>query len=82
MDLARVVDPAKDPHHWGAATRPSTVHIVGTGVTPTLMDLQLSALHVLSWANAVLHKDVRWIVLHCCDIMCIGKRGDVKGSWR
>jgi hypothetical protein len=73
MDLARIVDLADNPCCWGASTCPSVVHIVGVGVTSTLMDLPLSALHVLSQADAVLHKDVWWIVLDCCNIVCVGK---------
>ncbi len=88
-DLARIVDPAEDPRRRGAATRPSMVHIVGTGLTPTLMDLPLSALRLLSRADAVLHdslglppEEVRRIVPDHCDIVCVGKRGDAEGSWR
>jgi hypothetical protein len=80
MDLTRIVNPADNPRCWGAATHPSMVHIVGTGVTPTLMDLPLSALQVLS--RLVLYKDMQWIVLDCCNIVCVGKHGDAKESWR
>jgi hypothetical protein len=44
------------------------------------MDLPLSALRMLSWADAVLHKDVRWILLDLWDIVCVGKCRDTKGS--
>jgi hypothetical protein len=81
-DLASIAHPADDPPCRGTVKSPSVVHIMWTGVTPTLMDLLLSALHVLSRANAFLHKNVQWIVLDHCDIVCVGKHGNAKGGWR
>jgi hypothetical protein len=75
VDLACIVNPANNPHRCGAATHLSVVHIVGTQVTPTLMDLLLSALCMLSQANMVLHKDMQWIMLDCCNIVCVSKHG-------
>jgi hypothetical protein len=34
VDLVRIVDLANNPRHWGAATNPFLVHILGRGVTP------------------------------------------------
>ncbi|KAL3773390.1 hypothetical protein ACHAW5_010996 [Stephanodiscus triporus] len=73
------------------AIRPSSavVHIVGTGLSPTLMDLPLSTLLVLSRADVVLYdslglsgEDIRRIVPERCDVVCVGKRGEDAKSWK
>ena len=68
--------------------RNSIVHIVGTGVSPTLLNLPLSTLFILTSADVVLHDslglshdDIRRIVPKDCEIICVGKRGDQKNSW-
>mmetsp|Transcript_11791 Transcript_11791/g.25121 ORF Transcript_11791/g.25121 Transcript_11791/m.25121 type:complete len:411 (+) Transcript_11791:69-1301(+) len=66
----------------------SVVHIIGTGLTPTLLNLPLSTLHILSEADVVLYdslglsyKDICQIVPKHCDVISVGKRGDKK-SWK
>lgn len=63
------------------------VHIVRTGVTPTLLNLPLSALLILSEADEVLYdslglsnNEIINIVPKLCEIICVGKCGDTK-SW-
>ena len=77
---------SSSPHHPSSVM----VHIIGTGLSPTLMDLPLSTLRVLSRADAVLHdslglstEDICRIVPDNCDVVCVGKRGDSTGgsSW-
>ncbi|KAL9184054.1 hypothetical protein ACHAXT_002140 [Thalassiosira profunda] len=75
----------------GAAPREeqsSIVHIIGTGLCPTLLNLPLSTLLILSEADVVLydslglsHEDIRRVVPPHCDVICVGKRGDRK-SWK
>lgn len=67
----------------------SIVHIIGTGLTPTLLSLPLSTLHLLSRADAVLYdslglayEDICKIVPNQCEVICVGKRGDSKKSWK
>jgi siroheme synthase len=64
------------------------VHIIGTGLTPTLLSLPLSTLHVLSQADIVLYdslglsyNDISQIVPRNCQVICVGKRGDSNKSW-
>ena len=61
----------------------SVVNIIGTGLTPTLLSLPLSTLHMLSQADVVLydslglsHHDISRIVPNSCKVICVGKRGD------
>ena len=68
---------------------PSIVHIIGTGLTPTLLSLPLSTLHLLCQADAVLYdslglayEDICKIVPNHCEVICVGKRGDSKKSWK
>lgn len=68
---------------------PSIVHIIGTGLTPTLLSLPLSTLHLLSQADVVLydslglsHDDICRVVPKHCDVICVGKRGDSQKSWK
>lgn len=77
-------DGEADNHH-----SPSIVHIIGTGLTPTLLSLPLSTLHLLSQADAVLydslglsHDDICRVVPTHCDVVCVGKRGDSQKSWK
>ncbi|KAL3799531.1 hypothetical protein HJC23_008658 [Cyclotella cryptica] len=66
----------------------SVVHIIGTGLTPTLLSLPLSTLHILSQADVVLYdslglsyKDICQIVPRNCQVICVGKRGGSAKSW-
>ncbi len=68
---------------------PTTVHIIGTGLTPTLMSLPLSTLLLLSKADVVLYDslglsrdDICKVVPKHCEVICVGKRGDSKKSWK
>lgn len=77
-------DGEADNHH-----SPSIVHIIGTGLTPTLLSLPLSTLHLLSQADVVLydslglsHDDICKVVPTHCDVICVGKRGDSLKSWK
>ena len=77
-------DGEADNHH-----SPSIVHIIGTGLTPTLLSLPLSTLHLLSQADVVLydslglsHDDICRVVPKYCDVICVGKRGDSQKSWK
>ncbi len=67
----------------------SIVHIIGTGLTPNLLSLPLSTLHLLSQADTVLYdslglayEDICKIVPNHCEVICVGKRGDSKKSWK
>jgi len=79
-------DPATNPKH---VLHPSIVHIIGTGLTPNLLSLPLTTLHLLSKADAVLydslglsHEDICKIVPKNCEVICVGKRGDSQKSWK
>jgi siroheme synthase len=81
---------AFDPSSSSSSSSSSIVHIVGTGLNPTLMDLPLSTLLVLSRADVVLYdslglseEEILRIVPRHCDAICVGKRGDrASSSWR
>jgi len=70
----------------------SIVHIIGTGLNPTLLNLPLSTLLLLSRADVVLYDslglnmaDIARIVPAHCEVICVGKRGDQKSnsnSWK
>ena len=67
----------------------STVHIIGTGLNPSLSSLPLSTLHILSEADVVLcdslglsYEDICQIVPKDCEVICVGKRGDSAKSWK
>jgi len=67
----------------------SIVHIIGTGLTPSLFSLPLSTLHLLSQADVVLYDslglsyhDIYQIVSRDCAVVCVGKRGDSAKSWK
>ena len=70
----------------------SIVHIIGTGLNPTLLNLPLSTLLLLSRADVVLYDslglsmaDISRIVPAHCEVICVGKRGDQKSnsnSWK
>jgi len=70
----------------------SIVHIIGTGLNPTLLNLPLSTLLLLSRADVVLYDslglsmaDISRIVPAHCEVICVGKRGDRKSnsnSWK
>ena len=71
-----------------STTQSSIVHIIGTGLYPTLLNLPLSTLHILSQADVVLYdslglsyQDIIQIVPKHCEVICVGKRGDKK-SWK
>ncbi|KAL3826964.1 hypothetical protein ACHAXA_000028 [Cyclostephanos tholiformis] len=86
--LVSIINPMYDPPLGGSNTQTSIVHIIGTGLSPTLMNLPLSILHILSRSDVVLYdslglsyEDIRRIVPNHCDLVCVGKRGDRK-SWK
>ena len=91
QNLVSIIDPSNNilaDHASMPLHRNSKVHIVGTGVSPTLLNLPLSTLFILSSADVVLHDslglshdDIRRIVPKDCEIICVGKRGDQKNSW-
>jgi siroheme synthase len=67
----------------------SIVHIIGTGLTPSLLSLPLSTLNTLLQSDVVLydslglsHRDICQIVPTHCEIICVGKRGDSDKSWK
>ncbi|KAL3777929.1 hypothetical protein ACHAWO_000135 [Cyclotella atomus] len=90
-DLATLLD-STDGNLASYKSRPgcsSVVHIIGTGLTPSLTSLPLSTLHVLSQADVVLYdslglsfRDICHIVPRHCKVMCVGKRGDDAKSWK
>lgn len=96
--LVSIIDPKINPHtdHLSVPSqskspthRHSIVHIIGTGVTPSLVNLPLSTLFILSQADVVLydalglsHDDIRRIIPNDCEIICVGKRGDKNASWK
>ena len=68
---------------------PCIVHIIGTGLTPNLLSLPLSTLHLLSQADVVLYdslglarQDICKVVPKHCEVICVGKRGDSEKSWK
>lgn len=67
----------------------SVVHIIGTGLTPSLLSLPLSTLNILCRADVVLYDslglsydDISLIVPNHCEVICVGKRGDSTKSWK
>ena len=68
----------------------SIVHIIGTGLNPTLLNLPISTLLLLSRADVVLYDslgltihDITRIVPNHCEVICVGKRGDQQSnSWK
>ena len=98
QQLASIIDPTGTllnnyPSVASSLSSPShhsIVHIIGTGVTPTLLNLPLSTLFLLSQADVVLYDslglsqhDIRRIVPDDCEVLCVGKRGDQKtSSWK
>eukprot|EP00984_Skeletonema_dohrnii_P003229 scaffold1073_cov113-Skeletonema_dohrnii-CCMP3373.AAC.2 len=92
--LVSLIGPPDDdnlvkPPTQNAQHHPSTVHIIGTGLTPTLLSLPLSTLHLLSQADAVLYdslglayEDIFKVVPKHCEVICVGKRGDSQKSWK
>ena len=67
----------------------SVVHIIGTGLTPSLLSLPLSTLSILCQADVVLYDslglsydDICQIVPNHCEVVCVGKRGDSSKSWK
>lgn len=68
----------------------SMVHIIGTGLNPTLLNLPLSTLLLLSRADIVLYDSLGLNIAHItpivpahCEIICVGKRGNQKStSWK
>lgn len=98
-NLASMIDslenlcPGNDSSSTKSPSRPThtqtTVHIIGTGLTPTLMSLPLSTLLLLSKADVVLydslglsHNDIFKVVPKHCEVIYVGKRGDSKKSWK
>lgn len=88
-NLVSIIDePLSLPSSSAANTQFSEVHIIGTGLCPTLLNLPLSTLHVLSKADVVLYdslglslEDICRLVPKQCEVICVGKRGDKK-SWK
>jgi siroheme synthase len=67
----------------------AVVHIIGTGLSPTLLSLPLTTLKILSDADVVLYDslglpyhDICQIVPQHCELVCVGKRGDSAKSWK
>ena len=89
--LVSIIDPAGDNSKLQSSTsskQSSKVHIIGSGLCPTLLNLPLSTLHILSQADVVLYdslglsyEDIMQIVPAHCEVICVGKRGD-KPSWK
>lgn len=95
--LASIIDPNFTPiseypsiqsSQYQYSSHNSTVHIIGTGVSPTLLTLPLSTLFILSQADVVLYdslglsyNDIQRVAPKHCEIVCVGKRGDQK-SWK
>ncbi|KAK1746815.1 uroporphyrin-III C-methyltransferase [Skeletonema marinoi] len=92
--LVSLIGPPDDdnivkPPTQNAQQNPSIVHIIGTGLTPSLLSLPLSTLHLLSQADAVLYdslglayEDICKVVPKQCEVICVGKRGDSQKSWK
>jgi len=85
-NLVSIIDEPVSPP--SDTNQSSIVHIIGTGLTPTLLNLPLSTLHILSQADVVLYdslglsyQDICQIVPKHCDVISVGKRGDKK-SWK
>ncbi|KAL7529878.1 hypothetical protein ACHAXR_006656 [Thalassiosira sp. AJA248-18] len=86
-NLVSIIDEPLSPPS-AAANQSSIVHIIGTGLCPTLLNLPLSTLYILSQADVVLYdslglsyRDICQIVPKHCEVICVGKRGDKK-SWK
>ncbi|KAL9184038.1 hypothetical protein ACHAXT_002124 [Thalassiosira profunda] len=85
-NLASILDEPAAPA--SRAEQSSIVHIIGTGLCPTLLNLPLSTLLILSEADVVLYdslglsyEDIRRVVPPHCEVIGVGKRGDRK-SWK
>ena len=86
--LVSIIDPTGDNSKLQSSKQSSKVHIIGSGLCPTLLNLPLSTLHILSHADVVLYdslglsyEDIIQIVPTHCEVICVGKRGD-KPSWK
>ena len=86
--LVSIIDPTGDNSKLQSSKQSSKVYIIGSGLCPTLLNLPLSTLHILSQADVVLYdslglsyEDIMQIVPQHCDVICVGKRGD-KPSWK
>ena len=87
--LVSIIDPAGDNSKLQSPSKQSSkVHIIGSGLCSTLLNLPLSTLHILSQADVVLYdslglsyEDIMQIVPTHCEVICVGKRGD-QPSWK
>jgi len=89
--LVSKIDPTGDNNKLPSSTsskQSSIVNIIGSGLCPTLLNLPLSTLHILSQADVVLYdslglsyEDIMQIVPSHCEVICVGKRGD-QPSWK
>ena len=87
--LASIIDPIYANNDSTTPWQSSTVvHIIGTGLCPTLLNLPLSTLQILSQADVVLYdslglsyEDIIQIVPPYCEVIGVGKRGD-RASWK
>ena len=89
--LVSIIDPTGNNSKLQSSTsskQSSKVHIIGSGLCPTLLNLPLSTLHILSQADVVLYdslslsyEDIMQIVPTHCEVICVGKRGD-QPSWK
>ena len=86
-DSSKNASPSLSPHSTTSSS--SIVHVIGTGLTPSLLSLPLSTIHTLSKADVVLydslglsHKDICIVVPKHCEVICVGKRGDSMKSWK
>ena len=89
--LVSIIDPTGDNSKLQSSTsskQSSKVNIIGSGLSPTLLNLPLSTLHILSQADVVLYDslglsydDIMQIVPTHCEVICVGKRGD-QPSWK
>jgi len=89
--LVSIIDPTGNNSKLQSSTsskQSSKVHIIGSGLCGTLLNLPLSTLHILSQADVVLYdslglsyEDIMQIVPTHCEVICVGKRGD-QPSWK
>lgn len=88
LDLLRDID-SDSPSSERMGVESTVVHLVGTGLNPSLADLPLKTLRLLCEADVVLYDNlglsadsIMEVVPDHCRTICVGKRGDDGTSWK
>ena len=67
--LVNIIDDDHDASKSCTENQPSIVHIIGTGLCPTLLNLPLSTLQILSQADVVLYDSLGLSYEDICQIV-------------